>query len=298
MFSKGGPFYSFNAGKCIVEGNLIKPDLRKGTLYFEQCNEDLLHLRWKERGSEQAEDDFVVYQDEAKLTRVNECTTGRVYKLVLKRYKKRCFYWMQSKSEENDQKNVERINETIGVFTAPYEDRLQLPERVEDPDLNLTDENVLEYLQNMDRSERSRPQTEEPGKDSRGAQPDYSRLAQMLTQNTTPNQQTPSAYRPIALADILNTSSISPLLNDPAVCTSLFPYLPETMENSSDELRQVISSPQFSQALQSLTVALETGQLGPLLSQFGLDASAFGVEAFLNAIQKQSDNKKQDRMEE
>ena len=100
---------------------------------------------------------------------------------------------------------------------------------------------------------------------------------------------------PIALSDVLTTQSLTPLLNDPEICASLFPFLPEESERSAEEVRQVVKSPQFSQALQSLSAALQTGQLGPLLSQLGLDPSAGNsVESFLIAIGEQAKQKKKD----
>lgn len=92
--------------------------------------------------------------------------------------------------------------------------------------------------------------------------------------------------------DVLTTQSITPLLNDPEICASLFPFLPEESERSAEEVKQVVKSPQFQQALQSLSAALHTGQLGPLLSQLGLDPSAGNsVESFLIAIGKQAEQK-------
>ncbi|KAI8087614.1 uncharacterized protein B0P05DRAFT_368649 [Gilbertella persicaria] len=104
---------------------------------------------------------------------------------------------------------------------------------------------------------------------------------------------------PISLSDILTTQTITPLLNDPEICASLFPFLPEESERSVEEVRQVVRSPQFSQALQSLSAALQTGQLGPLLTQLGLDPSAGNsVESFLIAISEQAKKKKGDAMED
>ncbi|CAG8742979.1 16697_t:CDS:2, partial [Dentiscutata heterogama] len=52
-------------------------------------------------------------------------------------------------------------------------------------------------------------------------------------------------------------------------------------------------------ALQSLSVALQSGQLGPLLTQLGLDPSAgSGVEAFLRAIQDQVSRQRRNNPEE
>jgi 26S proteasome regulatory subunit N13 len=111
----------------------------------------------------------------------------------------------------------------------------------------------------------------------------------------------PNTSAPIALSDVLTSQSLTPLLNDPEICASLFPFLPEESERSAAEVRAVVRSPQFSQALQSLSAALATGQLGPLLSQLGLDPSAGNsVESFLIAIGEQAKHKKEreDAMEE
>ncbi|RUO96096.1 hypothetical protein BC936DRAFT_142640 [Jimgerdemannia flammicorona] len=130
----------------------------------------------------------------------------------------------------------------------------------------------------------------------------------------------------INLANVLTPAAIGPLLNDPAICSgmltngihihrlihsslspypynsiALFPYLPENSQRTPEELRDIVQSSQFQQALQSLSIALQSGQLGPLLTQLGLDPSAgngmflvsfyggvHGVEAFLRAIEEQA----------
>ncbi|CAG8697938.1 6056_t:CDS:2, partial [Acaulospora colombiana] len=80
--------------------------------------------------------------------------------------------------------------------------------------------------------------------------------------------------------------------------SALFPHLPPNINRTPEELREVIQSPQFAQALQSLSIALQSGQLGPLLTQLGLDPSAGnGVEAFLRAIQEQA-SRRQEHHEE
>ena len=70
-----------------------------------------------------------------------------------------------------------------------------------------------------------------------------------------------------------------PILADSAVQERLTPFLPQdaSIPSSEDELRATVSSPQFHQALSSFSTALSSGQLGPVLAQFGLGESA--VEA-------------------
>ncbi|CAO3703673.1 unnamed protein product [Rhizopus stolonifer] len=287
----------FNAGKCIVEGNTVKPDLRKGKIYMDQFEDSLLHFCWKERDGNQPENDIVVFPGDATFIRITACTTGRVYLLKLNHSNERHLYWMQAKSEEKDTENVNSVNALIGETEQDIDMSTELDENASHDEI--MQENVLEFLQNMSRSRERRPQTEEPKRTQQPTQPDYGQLAQMLTPQTETSTAAPSGepvsyqqqYRPIALGDVLNTHTLAPLLND-SLCESLLPYLPEDTEPSLDQVRQVVSSPQFSQALHSLTVALETGQLGPLLAQLGLDPTGYGVESFLKAIENQAQNKK------
>ncbi|CEG80306.1 hypothetical protein RMATCC62417_14664 [Rhizopus microsporus] len=359
----------FNAGKCIIEGNLIKPDLRKGTIYMDQSDDQLLHFYWKERSSHaEPEDDIIIFPSEAKFVRVSQCTTGRVYMLKFNSSREKHFYWMQDKSEEKDDENVNSVNEFIESpesmsadldDSASHAEIMRLLSGAESQDANITEENILEFLNNISRSrqrsrseqrvrgtsalreEMSRPVAEqqqqeqeeehEPERESEptvaaptsvdaptvttaatttttttdsaattnnastGNNPDYAQLAQMLASMSGQRGPAPS----LALTDILNSQTLTPLLNDPEVCESLVPCLPEESEKSAEEVRQVVRSPQFNQAVQSLTVALQTGQLGPLLSQLGLDPSAgYSVELFLNAIEKQAQEKNSNAMEE
>ncbi|KAI8982506.1 hypothetical protein BDB01DRAFT_149170 [Pilobolus umbonatus] len=139
--------------------------------------------------------------------------------------------------------------------------------------------------------EESTPESSSQGPTSE----QYEQFRQMLAGiRTGTNQQ----YTPISLNDVLTPQALNSLLQDNKVCESLYPYLPEESTKDLEEVRQVVRSPQFSQSLHSLSAALQTGQLGPLLSQLGLDPSAGNnVEAFLKAIMDQA-KEKNDRMEE
>ncbi|OMH80140.1 Proteasomal ubiquitin receptor ADRM1 [Zancudomyces culisetae] len=66
---------------------------------------------------------------------------------------------------------------------------------------------------------------------------------------------------------------------------SLFPYLPEGVPKTVDELEGTVKSPQFVQALRSLSYALESGQMSSLAQSFDLPPVALtSVEDFLKAI--------------
>jgi hypothetical protein len=94
----------------------------------------------------------------------------------------------------------------------------------------------------------------------------------------------------VDLANVLTPSAITNLLNDPEIVSALFPHLPPLPQApTAQDLRDTVSSPQFQQALHSLTIALQSGQLGPLVAQLGLPPEAGqSVEGFLRAIEEQA----------
>ena len=76
------------------------------------------------------------------------------------------------------------------------------------------------------------------------------------------------------LSSVLTSEAVRSILNDSEVASALFPHLPEGTQHTNEELQEIMHSPQFRQSLHRLSVALQSGQLGPLMSQLGLDPSA------------------------
>lgn len=119
------------------------------------------------------------------------------------------------------------------------------------------------------------------------SQDQLSNLRSMLAGIQVPEGQNTSD---VDLANVLTPSAIAPLLNDPDIVSALFPHLPPLPQApTTQDLRDTVSSPQFQQALHSLSAALQSGQLGPLVTQLGLPPEAGqSVEGFLRAIEEQA----------
>lgn len=112
-------------------------------------------------------------------------------------------------------------------------------------------------------------------------------------QDILSNIQKPTTS-PIDLSEAITPEAMIPILSDPKVQDRLKPHLPagsEAFSSGADELRATARSPHFRQAMASFSLALASGQLGPLLAQFGLpkaaqDAANKGdVEEFAKAMQ-------------
>ncbi|CAG5109888.1 Oidioi.mRNA.OKI2018_I69.chr2.g4361.t1.cds [Oikopleura dioica] len=86
----------------------------------------------------------------------------------------------------------------------------------------------------------------------------------------------PSAAAPIDIAEAMRSEDLIPMLADEKIREALMKHLPEgnTIPKTEAELKETIHSPQFKQATQAFSHALSTGQLGPVLKQFGISDAA------------------------
>ncbi|XP_067666053.1 proteasomal ubiquitin receptor ADRM1-B-like [Haliotis asinina] len=132
-------------------------------------------------------------------------------------------------------------------------------------------------------------------------------------QNILSTMNVPASQKEgLDLAQALSPEAMIPLLANPDIQKKLMEFLPEgeSLPKTEAELKNTIQSPQFSQALTSFSAALQSGQLGPLMTQFGLgedvaNAAAEGdLEAFVKAMQEgmkkkdKDDDKDKDKGEE
>ncbi|RHZ88519.1 hypothetical protein Glove_22g209 [Diversispora epigaea] len=326
----------FKAGKLIREGNMLKADERKGLIYMDQGEDQLMHFFWKDRKTGKL-DDLIVFPEEAEFTRVEQCTTGRVYLLHFKSSSQKLFFWMQDAKDDKDEENANKVNRLLNDPQGGLAESRQHQSGSSSSQLgssfrtmddlagfNMDQEQLLQLLQGHgafgglpipSTTPASEPQsataaTSEAGSGAQTSEhlltsEQLNNLRNILSGVQLPEEGT--SQTDANLSNVLNPSIIGPLLNDPEIASALFPNLPSDVNRTPEEL---IQSPQFAQALQSLNIALQSGQLSTFLNQLGLDSSAGnGVEAFLRALQEQAsrhhgehrdDNEEQsgDRMEE
>lgn len=99
--------------------------------------------------------------------------------------------------------------------------------------------------------------------------------------------------RNVDLSTAVNSESLSSVVADQEKVDSLVEHLPniEGDENKKQQLKETLSSPQFQQALSMFSNALQSGQLGPVVSQFQLNADAVAaansgdLEQFVKALE-------------
>lgn len=100
----------------------------------------------------------------------------------------------------------------------------------------------------------------------------------------------------VDLSTVFTPDSLMPMLADPEFREQLAPFLPagEELPQSPTELSNTLRSPQFQQALGMFSSALQSGQLGPLMGQFGFGDEVVGAAGrgdmveFVRAVQESS----------
>lgn len=111
--------------------------------------------------------------------------------------------------------------------------------------------------------------------------------------------------RTIDLSGSLNAEAIDKISIDSKKTANLATYLPTIQTNKSpkQQIKDTVSSPQFQQALSSFSAALQSGQLGPVVSQFELSSEAVAsantgdLEQFVKALEKKTDTKSTEKKE-
>ncbi|XP_072304838.1 proteasomal ubiquitin receptor ADRM1-like isoform X1 [Eucyclogobius newberryi] len=125
--------------------------------------------------------------------------------------------------------------------------------------------------------------------------PPHQRIQLSDLQNILATMNVPAGAQGSAvdLASVCTPEMMAPILANAEVQQRLMPFLPsgESLPQSADQIQNTLSSPQFQQSMSMFSSALASGQLGPLMSQFGLPAEAVDaankgdVEAFAKAMQ-------------
>lgn len=102
------------------------------------------------------------------------------------------------------------------------------------------------------------------------------------------------------LTNVLTIENLNEMLTDPNVVRALQPHLPpkeesgSKTETQSDRLLSALRSPQFQQSLRMFGAAMQSGQLGPVMQQFGVGTDAVNaanqgnMEQFVRALEQAS----------
>lgn len=122
-------------------------------------------------------------------------------------------------------------------------------------------------------------------------------LQSFLSGLNTNEGSTSVSGRNVDLSTAINAEAVGGIVNDSESLGSLVPHLPDVGNSVSttQQLKDTVSSPQFQQALSTFSTALQSGQLGPVVSQFQLNSDAVAaadsgdLEQFVKALEKKDE---------
>jgi len=111
------------AGKMTLSGTTVTPDSRKGLLVLRK-DDGLMHLIWKDRTTGTVEEDLIIFQGDATLRHVPQCTDG--FGMLLEfTTGRRFFFWSQEPrnkelgwSAEDAAKELEKLNQANAILNG------------------------------------------------------------------------------------------------------------------------------------------------------------------------------------
>jgi len=86
---------SMRAGKAILAGTTVTADPRKGMIILRKSEDGLMHLIWKDRTANEVVEDFIVFEGDASIRRVEECKDGYCMLVEFAQMDRKLFYYSQ-----------------------------------------------------------------------------------------------------------------------------------------------------------------------------------------------------------
>jgi len=228
----------FRAGRMDWDGRMVTADKRKGKIVLMTVeDEQLMHFQWHDRDKNETAVDLIVIND-AYLEKIEKCKTGRVYLLRFTSSNKKLFFWMQEPKTDKDEELMKKFNETIGA-TIPEKGAAKP-------------------------AAGAAPAPAAPGGPM---DPQMKAILEQFLAAQGP--RTP----PVPLSAVLTTEVLQSLMTDQAAVAEMAPLLPPGQQ-SSEDLREALGSPQLQQSMTALSQAIHSDQLPVLFASLGLDPSA------------------------
>lgn len=144
-------------------------------------------------------------------------------------------------------------------------------------------------------AQSTKPSTSAPSSAKPSSSIQLSDLQNILSGLNVPQPSEEAQRSSVDLSSAMTADALQPLFNNKELMERVQSLLPPSFEAGStapsEQLRSTIQSPQFQQALGVFSAALQSGQLGPLMQQFGMSAEVVNaansgdMEAFVRALQ-------------
>lgn len=292
----------FKAGRSFLQPGSapnkkkVVGEKTKGMVFVKQSNDQLIHFCWKNRETGAIVDDLIIFPGDTEFKEVKGCPDGQVFMLKFKSSDERRLFWVQD--PEVDKDLCQKVNDALN---KPPNQRL--PARGGSSErsggasaaaglASISGSEELGALGGLDQQQLMQLlQFMNPGSESgaglaseSGATPgaavqggrnpvsheDLSQLQQLLG-SIKPNGGSRGGEAAVDLVDVITGERAAETVRNNQ--DRLMPHIP-TSEEPKQELAETVHAPQFKQASSAFGHALQTGQMEPVLQQFGIPADA------------------------
>ncbi|KAH8104634.1 adhesion regulating molecule [Cristinia sonorae] len=117
---------AFKAGRAFRRDgtNFVDPSPTKGAVILQNGDDDLLHFQWKNRVTNEIEEDLILFPSDASFVKVSQSAWGRTFVLKFSSSDQRHFFWMQDADTNRDAEFVMNVNR---LLADPSDDPVWLP---------------------------------------------------------------------------------------------------------------------------------------------------------------------------
>mmetsp|Transcript_35089 Transcript_35089/g.39819 ORF Transcript_35089/g.39819 Transcript_35089/m.39819 type:complete len:310 (+) Transcript_35089:39-968(+) len=262
------------AGIMTVEDKKVKPDKRKGMIkILDGGDMDAARFQWIDvDNNNHVEEEWYLLADDAEFKKVGQAK-GRIYVLNMKSWDSQKYFWFQEPDKEKDEEFCQKINEAIKIKSSSG------AAAGGDADMFGDAGNIPGFGQNS-------------GQPGTGNQQDMLRqlLAGMQNLQQNKGNETPG------LSSVITNEAVEKMIADPTYFAELKEHLPEGYQ-TEEGFKESIRSPQFRQALDALTSAVNSEQITAVITSLGLDTTVLGqstdgVDALVRALEKESEGQR------
>ncbi|XP_011059250.1 PREDICTED: proteasomal ubiquitin receptor ADRM1 homolog isoform X2 [Acromyrmex echinatior] len=285
----------FKAGKMTVKGKMVYPDTRKGQLYVYQSDDSLMHFCWKDRTTGVVEDDLIIFPDDCEFKHVPQCKTGRVYLLRFKSSNKKFFFWLQDLKTDKDEEHCRKINDVLNNPPTPGSQRsggTNAEGDLQNLLNNMSQQQLIQLFGGVGQigglgsllGTMNRPH---------GVQSTRASTTTSSTPATTNVTRPPHSLTPGPNTDSKSSS------NNKSSTRTTTPSTPAATAAAPSNRIQLSDLQNFLSEIPTPSrtePAVQSGQAGPVIRQFGLGsdavnaASSGNIEEFVSALESEAKN--------
>ncbi|CAJ0933518.1 unnamed protein product, partial [Mesorhabditis belari] len=277
----------------------VEPEVVRGLLKVRKTDDGYAHLQWKNLSSNVIEDDLILLTGDAIFMNVTECTDGKVYMVKFRSTQERRVFWIQDGTPNSDKDLVKKVNALISNDTSDLFSSIQRSQRAgasgSPPRTPVALDSLWTPQNPTDRSRRVL------GLDRYNAEDLRQMLAQItsrhnpfenllgLSEDLSNGSAQNRAQNPLKSENSETSTSghdvcdFNEVFKDPKVLEAIKKnkdrFMDKTIEYQegsdqkvllTEEVETTTRRPEFQNAVRSITYAINSGQIGSVLQQFGL----------------------------